>query len=595
MDNEKLKIRDGYLTEAGRVPPHNIDAENHVIGACLIIPEAIIHCYWLQPEEFYNSENADIFRAILEVNLEGQKIDGVLVHEMLKKYNNNISYSELMLRSTQVTVIDSTKEHANIIRNTSNQRKLINICMLSLNHLYDNTLAYEEILQNIDSSFDEIRGSDRKSVISMKEALKETLHSIKNNIDGNVDILETGFTKFDNIVGLSLNSIVVYAADKGGGKSQFIATIIRNLLNVYGEELAVQWFSMEEPAHKQIKSLIADKTDLTFKQLASKGYILTELDMQKIDNEISNLENYTIDFINSKQNIDSIMLKAKNFCSKNYTKKPIIILDNLGLIGCNKNGNEKDDYIAGKIVELRDITGALIVVIHHMTKEVRSQGSEKDAFRPREEMIRGSSRIVDYANIVFLSNLPVKYEGLREEQLRKYGKGLKELEDMPDDHITEALFEKYLWSINKKGCKASEYALLLNLQQTTYHNTREVVRFIRVPFKVLVKKYKEYFDSINDLNQDRDPKYHKQIDSIYAFLKRDGWNNEYISKSKKDEYLYGYIPKDKRASIFKNLFILELTKGREGDVTGDKIIRFECNLNYNRFKECELDVEDIEF
>ena len=67
-----------------RLPPHNIEAEESVLGSCLI-DQAVIDdvCQVIRPEDFYRDGLAEIYRAILEMRADGLPIDALSVDEHL--------------------------------------------------------------------------------------------------------------------------------------------------------------------------------------------------------------------------------------------------------------------------------------------------------------------------------------------------------------------------------------------------------------------------------------------------------------------------------------------------------------------------------
>src|SRR2546427_13104648 len=63
---------------AGRIPPHDLDAEISVIGSILLDPLSIAKVLqFLHPEDFYRENNGQIYRASLDLFAAGEPIDNV--------------------------------------------------------------------------------------------------------------------------------------------------------------------------------------------------------------------------------------------------------------------------------------------------------------------------------------------------------------------------------------------------------------------------------------------------------------------------------------------------------------------------------------
>src|SRR4051812_46504610 len=67
-----------------RTPPHNNEAEQSVIGAIFLEPQALITAAEiLQPEDFYRQAHEKIFQTMLHLSDQGKAIDVVTVTEEL--------------------------------------------------------------------------------------------------------------------------------------------------------------------------------------------------------------------------------------------------------------------------------------------------------------------------------------------------------------------------------------------------------------------------------------------------------------------------------------------------------------------------------
>src|ERR1044071_10032830 len=70
---------------AGRVPPHDLDAELSILGSILIEPLSIAKVLqFLHPEDFYRENNGQIYRAALDLFAAGEPIDNVTLASQLQ-------------------------------------------------------------------------------------------------------------------------------------------------------------------------------------------------------------------------------------------------------------------------------------------------------------------------------------------------------------------------------------------------------------------------------------------------------------------------------------------------------------------------------
>src|SRR3954469_15943931 len=70
---------------AGRVPPHDLDAEAAVLSAILLERDALDKVLeLLQPEHFYSEANRRVYEVAVELSSQGTPIDIVSVAGMLR-------------------------------------------------------------------------------------------------------------------------------------------------------------------------------------------------------------------------------------------------------------------------------------------------------------------------------------------------------------------------------------------------------------------------------------------------------------------------------------------------------------------------------
>src|SRR3989442_12119831 len=67
-----------------RVPPHNLEAEESVLGACLLSRQAIATALeTVAAEDFYKPAHAEMFRIVLDLYARGEPVDaGALGQEL---------------------------------------------------------------------------------------------------------------------------------------------------------------------------------------------------------------------------------------------------------------------------------------------------------------------------------------------------------------------------------------------------------------------------------------------------------------------------------------------------------------------------------
>lgn len=114
-----------------RIPPHNNEAEQSVIGAIFLEPQALITAAeLLMPEDFYRMAHTKIFETMINLSDKGQAIDVVTVTEELsakKELEDVGGISYLMEIANSVPTAANIVHYARIVEEKALLRRLIRV------------------------------------------------------------------------------------------------------------------------------------------------------------------------------------------------------------------------------------------------------------------------------------------------------------------------------------------------------------------------------------------------------------------------------------------------------------------------------------
>lgn len=112
-----------------KLPPHDLDAEEAVLGSLLIDPEAIdLIVRWLMPQDFYREKNRWTYECCLEIQKWGQPTNQIIVAAELARRHQleaagGAAYISHLVSSTPTSV--HVEYYAQIVQRLSFMRKLI--------------------------------------------------------------------------------------------------------------------------------------------------------------------------------------------------------------------------------------------------------------------------------------------------------------------------------------------------------------------------------------------------------------------------------------------------------------------------------------
>lgn len=213
--------------------PHNNEAEQSVLGAIILDPQLINSTQEvLLPESFYRGAHQHIFRAMMNLNEDGDEIDVVTLMDQLTK-EGTLSEAGgpqyLAELSNNVPTTRNIQYYTNIVANHALKRRLIQTADSIANDGYDNELELDAILSDAERRILELssnRQSDGfKDIRDVLGQVYETAEELDQN-SGQTPGIPTGYRDLDQMTaGFNRNDLIILAARPSVGKTAFALNI----------------------------------------------------------------------------------------------------------------------------------------------------------------------------------------------------------------------------------------------------------------------------------------------------------------------------------------------------------------------------------
>jgi len=245
-----------------KVPPHNIEAEQSVLGAILMDESNIARAEeLLSPQDFYRGGHKEIYEAMLSLHNERKPIDTVTLINALRNRGvlekiGGIGYlSELV---EMVPIHRNYLEYCQIVHEKAVIRNLIHTATQILEDSYG---QYENIGDVIDRAEQEIfkvsQGRRTGDFQSIQETLATTLAQIEaiESKKGKLTGIETGFTELNHVTsGLQPSDLIIVAARPSMGKTAFALNIAQNAAIKDNRSVAI--FSLEMSKEQLVQRML---------------------------------------------------------------------------------------------------------------------------------------------------------------------------------------------------------------------------------------------------------------------------------------------------------------------------------------------------
>lgn len=399
-----------------RVQPHNLEAEEGLLAACLIDGgrEILTECIEakIAPEFFFKTAHQEIYRALLSLYETGEPVDEILLLEHLRK---NGLEEEVGGISTIYAIQDriETPAHARyfakIVHEKYLLRRLIRTSREAIEACYeqqeDMSAFIEKIEQDIfEISRDRITDAAKPIRESLDEAVAD-IHALLNGRD-DADGVLSGFRDLDGMTyGFHPGQMIVLAARPSVGKTSLAMNFAEHAMIPDGgrKPSGVLVFSLEMTASQLAMRLICSRARVDMKRIRDR--VISKQDSAEIANTVKELKQAPL-WIDDASNSTILDLRAK--ARRLHTKNPLglVVVDYLQLIRGTDNRVQREQQIADISRGMKGMAKELnvpVVVLSQLNRE-----SEKENRDPRLSDLRESGSIEQDADVVFLLHRPKK-------------------------------------------------------------------------------------------------------------------------------------------------------------------------------------------
>lgn len=394
-----------------KVPPHNEEAEQSVLGAILIDKDAILNISEIiSPSDFYNPTHGIIFDAMFALYEERKPIDIVTLSNMLKKKKDDkIDTSYLTDLVNAVPTSANVKDYALIIRETSIKRALIKTGTSIAEMAFAPEEDVKDILNKAEQEvFSISQGNVVRGFVQIKHALAASFDKIDELSKKNTGLrgIKTGFGDLDHTLsGLQDSNLIILAARPGQGKTAMAINIAQHVAVV--DKAPVGIFSLEMSQEELVDRLLVGQADVDAWRL--KTGKLPDSDLMKISDAMGKLAEAPI-FIDDTPGISvsEMRTKARRLQMEHGIK--LLIVDYLQLI--NPGGKRYENRVQEVSMvsqSLKNLARELkipIVALSQLSRAVEHRGEKK----PQLADLRESGSIEQDADVVmFLYKVDDEY------------------------------------------------------------------------------------------------------------------------------------------------------------------------------------------
>lgn len=392
-------------TDALRLPPHSVEAEQSLLGGLMLDRRAWDQIADVVSEgDFYRPDHQRIFEAIGHLTNNGSPADAVTVGERLTQLDKleqsgGLEYLGRLVQDTPSAA--NIKAYATIVRERSMLRQLIEIGGdIAASAQVTEGRSAQELVDVAEQRVFKIadQGQRRGSgFVALKDILPATIDrlDVLSHTEGDITGIPTGFDAMDKYTaGLQRGDLIIVAGRPSMGKTTLAMNLAENA--AIGHGIATAVFSMEMSAEQ-----------LSFRMIGSIGRVdqshlrtgrLADEDWSRIDSAVSMMSAAPM-FIDDTPALSPTEIRARARRLKREHNLGLVVVDYLQLMQVTGNTENRATEISEISRGLKALAKELDCPIIALSQLNRSVESRTDK-RPVMSDLRESGAIEQDADLI---------------------------------------------------------------------------------------------------------------------------------------------------------------------------------------------------
>lgn len=416
------------------VQPHSLEAEQTVLGALLMDPDAIIKVSdVLTAEDFYEPSYRVIYKAIYDLYQAHQPVDIVTVtsklsdEQSVQKIGGSAFLAEL---AAKVPTAAHIYKYAQIVKTKAVHRRIIQAGEKIKGLGYETDQDVPELLEQVEKTVFNISATFLKDkFVHIKDILSaryEKFAEMHESKDSSIKGVPTGYIALDNkLSGFQPSDLIIIAARPSMGKTSLALNIAQNAAIKHGKAIGI--FSLEMSKEQLVDRLFASMLGVDSWKL-QKGK-LEDRDFQNMGPIMDDLSKANI-YIDDSMGSSIPELRAKARRLQMESGLDMIIIDFMQLMS---TGNQS--FAGNRVQEISEISRSLkmlgrelkipIVALSQLSRAVESRPGNI----PQLSDLRESGSIEQDADVVLMMYREDYYEedsdrpGITDIYIRKHRNG----------------------------------------------------------------------------------------------------------------------------------------------------------------------------
>jgi replicative DNA helicase len=394
-----------------RLPPHNIEAEQSVLGSILLDRDAIIRIATsLRSEDFYHPANATIYQAIRDLYERREPTDILTLSDELGRREQidqvgGLAYLASLMDAVPTAV--HVEYYARIVERTATLRRLIDAGASIVSIGFRDDLDVEDALDMAERTvFDVAQRRTTTEFVQIQSVIEElfdkldTLQQDRGSLVG----IPTGFVELDRLTGgFQRSDLIIVAARPSFGKSSFALGLAHTAAVHHGKTVGI--FSLEMQAEQVVQRILSIETNVDIHKLRVGN--ISDREWSSLSRALGRVGVSPI-FIDDSPTVGVMDIKSKARRLQAEHGLDLVIVDYLQLIQGQRSENRVQQIaeISRGMKALARELNVPVIALSQLSRAIEN----RTGHRPMLSDLRESGSIEQDADIVLFIHREDKFD-----------------------------------------------------------------------------------------------------------------------------------------------------------------------------------------
>ncbi|MES2751720.1 MAG: replicative DNA helicase [Pseudomonadota bacterium] len=420
LDSNIVKLAPDAGTPAYRTAPHNIEAEQGLLGAILVNNDAFYRVSdFLEPKHFFEPIHQLIFETASSLIRAGKIATPVTLKTFVPADTDigGMTVGQYLARlAAEATTVINAQDYGRTVYDLSIRRDLIRVGEDMVNVAFDAPVDFapRAQIEDAEKKLYDLAESGRYDggfqKFSKALAIAVDMAAAAYKRDGRLSGIATGLRALDvKMGGLQQSDLIVVAGRPGMGKTALATNIAYNIARAHSDELQpdgtrktvnggiVGFFSCEMSAEQLATRILAEQTGIASSTIRRGG--ITESDFEKIRDHTVELQNLPL-YVDETGGLSISQLTARARRLKRQKGLDVIVVDYIQLLqGSGKRSDNRVQEVTEITTSLKALAKELncpVIALSQLSRQVES----RDDKRPQLSDLRESGSIEQDADVV---------------------------------------------------------------------------------------------------------------------------------------------------------------------------------------------------